>query len=101
MLLLHPIQDETQFSSLKVSVLQNNHKESPKRDRAPVLKMWRFFILLCGVYLLDKSHSSTTAIYSAGSWKDLELIPIILSLLSGRYFLTLHTISIDITISFP
>lgn len=103
MLLLCPIQDETKFTSLKVSLLQNSHVEGPKRDRALVLKFWVFFrqLLPWGVYLLDKSHSSTTAVHSAGSRKDLELIPIISRLLSGRYFLTLHSVSIDITICSP
>lgn len=42
-MLLLPLQDEKEFTSLKVSALQNNHEESPKRDRAPVLKILGFF----------------------------------------------------------
>lgn len=38
-----PTQDETEFTFLKVSALQNYHEESPKRDKAPVLKILGFF----------------------------------------------------------
>lgn len=66
--LLCSIQDETKFTSLKVSVPQNNHEESPKRDPTSVLTN---FIVPLGFF----SGSSYPVAFISGINLDPPLVP--------------------------